>query len=89
MASRINKHYDYQLEPLVLDREKLMKNIICKEKEAYDSVLAMGLCHDAKFHYNYKQEEFKGISHDSVEELLLGFCRTMGISFECYTDLSK
>jgi hypothetical protein len=49
----------------------------------------MGLCHDAKFHYNYKQEEFKGISHDSVEELLLGFCRTMGISFECYTDLSK
>jgi hypothetical protein len=30
MASRVNKHYDYQLEPLVLDRVKLMKNVICK-----------------------------------------------------------
>lgn len=27
-----NKHYDYQLEPLVLDRVKMMKNVLCKEK---------------------------------------------------------
>lgn len=49
----------------------------------------MALCHQAKFHYNYKKEEFKGISQDPVEELLLGFCKTVGISYECYTDLAK
>lgn len=54
-----------------------------------DTTLAMALCHQAKFHYNYKKEEFKGISHDPVEELLLRFCKTVGISYECYNDLEK
>lgn len=29
-AATRNKHFDYQLEPLVLDRVKMMKNVLCK-----------------------------------------------------------